>query len=429
MRIKAFVVAVLCMSAALSAQKNSPVVGMPATASAIKKKSDPFVNGPPFTFDQVLRLMRQNAIPVRRRKDAIEHRGIAFTLGSERIEKLKAAGASEEILAVIKSKAESATASATALPASPVVLVTPPPKRPPEGKLAIRCEPGECEIRLNDAPRGSTHSGLIEVAELAAGQWTIGFKKQGYLDREAVVTVEPERTVSISEVLTPNRATQEAFGSELFQKVLRATGTLNETKTPAAVEAVGSVDTWSCEGKSVRWLLWMRNQPERALFQVKAGGGLREVAFTGSQYTTSKRMKAQDALELASDAGLIRDHQLPALLAMLRNPQFKMLANHDAPTAGEEFALIAERGDEKFSIGLSDDLLPLQIQIATATGAGSGSFNYSDYSKNEGAPYPKTMHIKLEGWQHGIDVHFDVVKMNPNLVESDYKLKKKLVIE
>src|ERR1700677_3734520 len=71
-----------------------------------KKPSDPFLTGDPFSLDQMLVLLKQDAIPLRRRKEAIESRGIAFALSSDALSKLEAAGASDDILDVIRSKAK-----------------------------------------------------------------------------------------------------------------------------------------------------------------------------------------------------------------------------------------------------------------------------------------------------------------------------------
>jgi hypothetical protein len=433
MRIKLIIAGVFCIGTILVPMsrclaEEQPSGSSPKTPST-KKTADPLLSGPPFTFEQLLRLIHQSTIPPRRRQDAIQRRGLAFLLSSESVDKLKASGASEELLEVIKSKASQAFASCP-IPASstPAPPSPPPPKRPPEGKLAIRCAPAECEISLNDSPRGSTHDGLLEVAELPVGQWTIAFKKSGYLDRQAVVTVEPDAAASISEVLNPNRATQEAYGAELFQKVVRAIGLSDTTRGQLAVEAVGATTTWTSEGRSIRSILWMRNQPERALFQIKAGRGLREVAFIGGQYTTSKRLKAPEALQLASDAGLIRDNQLSALIARLRSSEFTILANHNTPAAGEEFGLIAEGGAERISIALDGDLLPRQVRMVTATGAGSRIVSYADYAKFEGISYPKTMQIKPEGSRNSLDVHFDTVTINSTVNAGDYKLKRKPIL-
>jgi hypothetical protein len=182
----------------------------------------------------------------------------------------------------------------------------------------------------------------------------------------------------------------------------------------------------NADGKSVRWTVLMRNRTDRALFQARAGGGiLHEVAFLGSEYRASKNLKGADALELPTDFGFVRDYQLAALITKLSDPQFKIWSPHPLPVAGEEFSLFAESGTEKYAIGVDSALRPQRIKITTATGVGSGLIIYGDYYKKEKVSYPKTLQIKSEGRQQGIDVRFDTVELSPNLNDLDYKLKGK----
>ncbi len=387
------------------------------------KSLDPFLNGAPFSLEQALRLLHQSAIPLPRRKEAIQNRGLDFVASAEAIDKLKAAGASEEMLKVIKGKARTATASILPPPPSPP---PPPPKREPKGDLTITCAPAECEVSLNGVPRGSTTGGTLGIG-LPPGDVAVDFKKDGYVGHQATVTVEADKTVSTAAVLDPNRATQEAFGAQLFQKVIQAMGGPDGVKELASVQASGSTTIWTCDSRSVRLTLFMRNRPDRAFFQAAAGKGvLNEVLFVGGQYYTSKK-KAPDALEMATDFGLIRDHQLSALVAKLQGPALKLLASHAAPALGEEFSLFAEGGNEKISIGLDGDLLPQRVRIVTASGVGSETVTYSDYSRDGKAPYPKSMQIKPDGWQHGIEVRFDTVQLNPKLNDNDFRGKGKLL--
>src|SRR5262249_26816091 len=96
------------------------------------KKQDTFINGPPFTFEQVLGFIRQNAIPPRRQKEAIQNRGLDFTLSVEDFNKLKAAGASPEMLQLIFERAKP-------VPVKAPVKVTPP--APKVGDLDLTCAP------------------------------------------------------------------------------------------------------------------------------------------------------------------------------------------------------------------------------------------------------------------------------------------------
>jgi hypothetical protein len=53
---------------------------------------------------------------------------------------------------------------------------------------------------------------------------------------------------------------------------------------------------------------------------------------------------------------------------------------------------------------------------------------YSDYFKGEKASYPKTVQIKPDGSQHGIEVRFDNVELSPKLNANDYRLRGKALI-
>jgi hypothetical protein len=387
---------------------------MPAVHA--KKAEDPFLNGAPFTFDQVLKLVGESPIPARRRKDAIQARGIDFGGTPEELDKLKAGGASEDMLELIRSKAKVSTA-AVAHPVSP--------KPAPTGGIALNCGPGECEISLNGKPIGPTLGGKLEVSKLTPGKWVVDFKKDGYLGHQNTITVEADKVAPLSAALEPNRGTLEAYGAALFKKMVQAVGGDEGVQALASVQAVGSTTIFTHDGTSVRWTLLLRNRPDRALFQARAGGILHEVAFIGSQYNNSKNLKGPDALELPTHFGLIRDAMIAAVITRLQNPEFKITANHTEPQEGEEFALFADNSAEKVSIGFDNQLRPARVKIATATGVGSSTINYSDYFKGERAYWPKSVQIKPDGWPHGIDVRFDTVDLTARFTENDFKMKGK----
>src|SRR5580658_7417344 len=117
-------------------------------------KKDPFLTGDPFTLDQVLLLLKQDAIPLRRRKEAIENRGIAFALSSDTLAKLESAGAPDEILDVIKSKGKAASAAPVAS------------KAVAKGTLNFTCAPAECQVSLNGTSIGPTSGGTLEATGL-----------------------------------------------------------------------------------------------------------------------------------------------------------------------------------------------------------------------------------------------------------------------
>jgi len=382
-----------------------------------KKASDPFLTGDPFSLDQMLILLKQDAIPLRRRKEAIESRGVDFALSADTLSKLQSAGASDEILDVIKSKAK------------PVAPAPSAPKPVAKGMLNLSCAPAECQVSLNGTTIGPTAGGKLEVAGLTPGNWVVDFSKEGFAAHQTTVLVEPAKSAMVTASLDPDRAAREAFGKQLFQKMIHALGGDDGLKTLSSVQATGSTTLWGHGGASVRWTLLMRNRPDRALFQAKAGSILHEVMFEGSEFKASKNLKGDEALQLPTDFGMIRDDQLPALIARLQGSSYKLLADHPDPVAGEDYSIFAESGTEKISIGLDAELRPQRVKIATDTGIGSALITYADYIPNGNAFYPKTMLIKPEGQQQGIEVRFDKVELNPNLKDTDYKLRGKLLVE
>ena len=165
------------------------------------------------------------------------------------------------------------------------------------------------------------------------------------------------------------------------------------------MQATGSTTLWGHDGTSVRWTLLMRNRTDRALFQAKSGSILHEVMFEGSEFKASKNLKGDEALQLPTDFGMIRDYQLPALMARLQVPVTSWWPIIPDPVAGEDYSIFAESGTEKISIGLDANLRPQRVKITTATGIGSALITYADYMQNGNAFYPKTMLIKPDG-QH-----------------------------
>jgi hypothetical protein len=383
-----------------------------------KKSTDPFLTGDPFTLDQVLLLLKQDAIPLRRRKEAIESRGVAFALSSDALSKLESAGATDDILDVIKSKAK---------PATPAVAAVPKPVA--KGMLSLTCAPAECQVSLNGTAIGPTAGGKLEVAGLTPGNWVVDFAKEGFAGHQSTIVVEPAKSATFAATLEPDRAAREAFGKQLFQKMIHALGGDDGLKTLSSVQATGSTTLWGHDGTSVRWTLLMRNRTDRALFQAKAGRILHEVMFEGSEFKASKNLKGDEALELPTDFGMIRDNQLPALIAHLQGPNYKLVSNHPDPVAGEDYSIVAESGTDKVSIGLDANLRPQRVKIATDAGIGSALITYSDYIQNGNAFYPKTMLIKPDAQQQGIEVRFDKIELNPNLKDPDYRLRGKLLVE
>ncbi len=326
-------------AAAVSAQ---PV----ARAAHAGKTGDSFLSGAPFTLEQVMRIIGQDAIPLRRRKEAIENRGVDFSMSPATVARLKAAGATEDVLDLIQSKAK------------PLPPPAAPPKPPAQGSVSITCAPAECEVALNGEARGATNNGALELSGIAPGSYAIDLTRSGYVTRQNTLTVEAGKTATVSATLDPTRETLESFGTALFQKMLQALGgeaAMNELST---IQAAGSATVLTSDGRSIRWTLRMRTRGDKALFQATAGAVTHEVLFTGSEFAASKSLKGQDALELPTAFGFIRDNRVTALISRLDTQHYKILAADAEPASGAEYALTAESGTDKISIGLDGDLAP-----------------------------------------------------------------------
>jgi hypothetical protein len=373
-------------------------------------KSDPFLSGAPFTLEQTLALLKQDAIPLRRRKEAIQNRGVDFMLSADNVAKINATAASPELIDLIHSKAK---------PVPP----PPPPKPAPKGSIRVQCAPSECNVALNGKPLGETLGGALELASLPPGKWIIDLSKSGYISKQSAALVEDNKTTDVSAVLDPDRATEEAFGAELLHKIIGALGGDEGIQDLSSVDAIGSATIVTRDGADIRWSLRMRHHGSRSLFQAKAGRVTHAVMFNGHEFTASKSLKGQDALELPADFGYIRDHQLAVLLARLQQPRYKLLARQTEPKAGEEYVLFAEGGTDKISIGLNGDLRPQRVHIQTETGIGSLLITYSDYVQSGRAWYPKNMQAKPDGQPNGIQVRFDTVELSPKFKDSDLRLK------
>src|ERR1035438_9375699 len=230
----------------------------PAPATHSKKTEDTFINGAPLSFEQVLKFAGQDAIPLHRRKEAILNRGVDFSLTSDQADKLKAAGASDEILKAVRSKAKPLVA----------VSLPPPPKKDPLGTVLLTCAPAECDISLDGTAVGPTLDGRLELKK-KPGKLVVDFNAKGYIGHQGTLMVDADRTIPVSVVLEPSRATLETFGADLLKKVVKAVAGEDGLRELTTVQASGSLTVWSNGGSSVRWTLFMRNNPDRALFQTK----------------------------------------------------------------------------------------------------------------------------------------------------------------
>ncbi len=190
--------------------------------------------------------------------------------------------------------------------------------------LSLTCAPAECQVSSEWHPHRPNRR--RQAGSGRADAWQLGGRLfQGrFRGHQSTVVVEPAKSAAVTATLDPDRAAREAFGKQLFQKMIHALGGDDGLKTLGSVQATGSTTLWGHDGTSVRWTLLMRNRTDRALFQAKAGRILHEVMFEGSEFKASKNLKGDEALRTAhrlrndsrqSTAGLDRAPPGPQLQA------------------------------------------------------------------------------------------------------------------
>ncbi|MBI1792210.1 MAG: hypothetical protein HYR60_32200 [Acidobacteria bacterium] len=369
----------------------------PLLAAPQKKKApppkpaaaeDPFLHGRPFTLEQIHRAVEAVAkqrIPEARLREAIQNRGLDFSLPAGELDKLKAAGASGPLAELIESQAK------------PLPKPVEPPK-PRVGGLVATCAPAECEVSLNGKAFGTTTGGVLKVGALPAGKLAVDFKKDGFVSIQNMVTIEDGKNASAAVTLEPDRSTKEKWGRQVFQKAMAALGGDAGLQAAAFVLANGSL-TVPADGKTVKYGLVARLKlPERGLFIITAGSTKHQYAFQGGQYAGNKALKSVVAQELETDLRLLRDHLLPSLISRLNTPKTKFVADGPAPRGNEEMVFRAEAESE-----------------------------FLDYATKGSSFCPQGIVIQRAGNPpRRAEFRFDSIELSPKLKDTDFVFKKGL---
>ena len=123
----------------------APVCLVQAQTKKKQTKADPFLTGPPWTFEEVLRGV--GALFPARLEAAVEARGVDFFPTEAEEKQLRQAGAPETLIELIEKKGAS-------------YKPPPPPKPVTAGVLTLTCAPVECNIEINGKPAGFTKAGV-----------------------------------------------------------------------------------------------------------------------------------------------------------------------------------------------------------------------------------------------------------------------------
>ncbi len=164
------------------------IFSMPSSAS-----SQETANAPPpskgLSKDQVIKLLEEDPAP--RVQYLVNRFGIAFHLTPETENDLRDAGATPDLLDLIRKLA----------PPKPVEVKPPPPPPP---TLVVNAKPGEAEVYVDDERRGQTGGdGVLKLGDLAAGAHKLRVSLAGYRSFEVRVELAPGETNTVVAELQP----------------------------------------------------------------------------------------------------------------------------------------------------------------------------------------------------------------------------------
>jgi hypothetical protein len=136
----------------------------------------------PFSEVELIRALSGD-VPPKRVEELVRQYGVSFELTAQAETELRQAGATDELLKVIREAA---------------------PAAPPAGTLTIRSTPAGAQVYLDGNPAGVTKSdGELDLGQLSPGQHRLRVALTGYGDYSQTVTVAAGKSASIPVALTP----------------------------------------------------------------------------------------------------------------------------------------------------------------------------------------------------------------------------------
>ena len=142
--------------------------------------------------DQVIKLLKED--PAARVQYLVNKYGIAFSLTPDVEKELTQAGATPELLDLVRKLA----------PAKPAEVKAPPPPPASPPVLVISAKPGEAEVYVDDERRGQTSaSGTLKVSGLAPGSHLVRLTLAGYQSFEINVELTAGETNTVAAKLLP----------------------------------------------------------------------------------------------------------------------------------------------------------------------------------------------------------------------------------
>ncbi len=403
-------------------------LGTPASGQAPKgaaKRPAGFLNGPPFTLDQVLeaiKRVRQGVLPDGRLRLAIQNRGLDFKLTPEDTEKLKDAKPTQGLFDLILSIAKPPEPKPEPPPPPP-----PPPPKPKLGTLQLACEPAECTVLVNGKPAGDTARGQITVKELPAGLVSVSVQKNGYHVVELKAQIDDGKVTPVTAALEPTKETMRAMGKQLFDKMIGAIGGDPGLAYWGSLHGVGTATLVNKQAKSSRWAMETRLLlPDLAALRLTTATKKYEATLVRSAFAFAPGMPEPDEVEHM--LALIRDFQLGAVAKRMQSAAATAETRTLTPRTGEDLRFTAVSSVERWTITLQPDYLPKQVRMESAVGVGIGlTVTYADYQKTGATQIPRTQVFALKDAPgHGLDLRLDRLEAGPPFTEEDIRKKRRL---
>lgn len=176
------------------------VCGAPAPGALGAQKSRN-----PLTETEIIELLSNEVPPARVEQLAREY-GIAFMMNSKTENELQKAGATQELLKVLRDLA----------PEPPTSPTAPEPKAPPVPLpvLLIESKPGGAQVYADDEPAGKTSpEGRLKLSTLAPGEHRLRLALDGYRDKEQRVQLVAGETAQVTAMLDALEARSGCTGT------------------------------------------------------------------------------------------------------------------------------------------------------------------------------------------------------------------------
>jgi hypothetical protein len=337
----------------------------------------------------------------------IEMHGLSFRPTAEDLEKLRKASASEDFLKAIETAG------------TPVPVVK-------QGRLAVGCEPVDCEVWVSGNLIGTTTRGEIPWITLPEGKVIVSAAKANYdpIQGKLEVPIRQNELTRIEFQFKISRAGLMATGAKLFQQMRRslragendAAGGAPAEQAGSALRAAGTLYLHDSAGHCTVWpvVAWFREGHEARFELSRLRAQLQEryvLTTTATGHSWDRAPPAKEARELEGGIRLIADGQLPRLMERLDDPGSTMVAV-DAPLGSEVTPVFrAGGGSQTYLITLDAAYRPSEIKAESPVPGSGLRMLYSDYALQGSVYYPKTTQIILPDGAQGIEARFDTVRL------------------